>query len=67
MLNLYVVAMKDQGSEAQMTEQRLREWIVDCLPSVFGPGGRCEVDGWEVCVTAEVFGKHIESFEGPNF
>ena len=52
------MVMMDPGSEAGMTEEGLRRCILDCLPSVFGPGGRCEVDGWAVCVTAEFFGTH---------
>ena len=35
------------GPEAVKTE------IEKCLPSIFGPGGRCEVDGWAASVDVD--------------
>jgi len=36
------------------------EWIKEALPSIFAPGGRQQVDGWNTTVSADWFVNHFE-------
>ena len=47
------VTVSPELSGGGMTKEAVKLGTEKCLPSIFGPGGRCEVDGWAARVDVD--------------